>query len=191
MEWLESIDREIFLWLNGFHNSFFDQVFLAITSKWFGIPFYALAVVFLIKKYGWKKGLILTTGGLVAFGLADQISNHLFKDVFLRWRPGYNEEIKHLVHNVLIDGELYRGRIDASFVSSHASNMFAIGTFVGLCFKKRILWVAWFVAGLIGYSRIYLGVHYPADVICGALLGLFLGWLVFRFYRNFLNLKAV
>lgn len=189
ISWLEQIDRDLLLWLNSFHSPFFDEVFWVITSKFFGIPFYIIAALLLIKKYGWKTGLLLTTGGLLAIGLADQISNHVFKDVFLRWRPGYNLEIKHLVHNVVADGELYRGRIDASFLSSHAANMFALATFVGLTTTRKTLWLGFFIAALIAYSRIYLGVHYPADILCGALLGSFLGWLIYRIYMNSLNLK--
>ena len=180
ISWLEQIDRDLFLVLNGCHSPFFDDVFWVITSKFFGIPFYMLAVFLLTKKYGWKTGLLLTTGGLVAFGLADQISNHVFKDVFLRWRPGYNLEIKHLVHNVMVDGALYRGKIDASFLSAHAANMFAIATFVGLMSTKKILLVGFFIAALIGYSRIYLGVHYLSDVIGGCLLGISIGYLLYK-----------
>ena len=189
ISWLEQIDRDLFLVLNGCHSPFFDEVFWVITSKFFGIPFYVIAVLLLTRKYGWKIGLLLTTGGLVAFGLADQISNHVFKDVFLRLRPGYNLEIKHLVHNVVYDGELYRGKIDASFLSSHAANMFALATFVGLISTRKTLWVGFFIAALIGYSRIYLGVHYPSDIGCGALLGILIGWLIYRVYVNSLNLK--
>lgn len=186
IEWLEHIDRELFLWLNSLHSPFFDRVFWVITGKYFGIPFYLLGIVLLIRKYGWKKGLILITGAVLAVVLADQASRHLFKDVFQRWRPSHNAEIKDLVH--LVNG--YRGGMN-SFVSSHAANMFAVATFVGLAMNRLVLVLGFVVAALIAYSRVYLGVHYPSDILCGGLLGIFLGWLVYRFYSNTLNLKAL
>ena len=184
MEWLEQIDRELFLWLNGFHSSFFDNVFWIISQKLFGLPFYIIGFIVLVKKYNWKKGLILTTGAVLAVVIADQASRHLFKEVFERWRPSHNNEIKELVHLV----NNYRGGIN-SFVSSHAANMFAVATFIGLASNKKVLWLGLLVAAVIAYSRIYLGVHYPADIVCGGLLGTLVGWLIYRVHSNSLNLN--
>lgn len=184
MEWLEEIDRNLFLWFNSFHSDFFDQVFWIISEKLFGVPFYLVGAVLLIKKYNWKKGLILITGAILAVVIADQASRHLFKEVFERWRPSHNLEIKDAVHLV----NNYKGGVN-SFVSSHAANMFAVATFIGLAYNRKVLWIGLFIAAIIAYSRIYLGVHYPGDILCGALLGMLLGWLVFRVYSNSLNLS--
>jgi len=183
MEWLEEIDRNLFLWFNSFHTDFFDQVFWLITDKLFGIPFYLLGLLLLVKKYGWKKGLILCTGAIIAVVMADQASRHLFKEVFERWRPSHNLELEGMVHLV----NDYRGGKN-SFVSSHAANMFAVATFIGLAINKKVFWISFVVAALIAYSRLYIGVHYPSDLVAGGLLGMLLGWLVFRVYSNSLNL---
>ena len=184
IDWLENIDRSLFLWLNSFHSTFFDDFFLCVTNKYFGIPFYLIGIVLLIKGFGWKKGLILTAGAVLAVALADQTAQHLFKNVFERWRPTHNNEIKHLVHIV----NDYRGGVN-SFVSSHAANMFAIAMFLGLLLNRKVMIVGILIAGLIAYSRVYLGVHYPADILCGAVLGICIGWLVYRFFSNLLTLK--
>jgi len=122
--------------------------------------------------------------------IADKISVHLFKDIFERLRPCYNLEIAKQVHT--IDG--YCGG-QFGFVSSHAANSFALAIFSGFLFKKQykytlIIMLLWAV--LVSYSRIYVGVHYPADVIVGALLGssigIFVFWLMKVVNRQF-NLK--
>ena len=189
IEWLENIDRILFLWLNGFHNDFFDAFFWCVTSKYFGLPFYVIVIWMLIRKYGWKTGAILIVGAILSIALSDLSSNHLFKNIFLRYRPGYNLEIGEQVHNLIVEGARYRGKIDASFLSAHAANMFAIATFVGFSLNRKVLWIGFLVAALIGYSRIYIGVHYPADICCGSILGLFLGWLMYRFFSNLLTLS--
>jgi undecaprenyl-diphosphatase len=124
---------------------------------------------------------LLGVGLVVALG--DRISVELFKEVFLRYRPSHNFDLNGLVHHV--DG--YRGG-KYGFVSSHATNFFGIATFVFLLIRKEYLgWgiAIFFWAGLICYTRIYLGVHYPGDLFAGGLLGAVIGWFVYRLFKKF------
>jgi undecaprenyl-diphosphatase len=115
---------------------------------------------------------------ILGITLSDQISVHLFKNVFQRLRPCHEPALEGLVH--LVNGEcggLY------GFVSSHATNSFYVALFSLLFIRKRwftILMLLW--ASVVGYSRIYLGVHYPGDVICGSMLGALVGWGIYKLY---------
>lgn len=121
---------------------------------------------------------------------SDQISVQLFKEAFMRLRPCHNPNIADLVHT--INGECGG---NYGFVSSHASNTFALALFVGLIFKKHfsfLLYAMLVWSALVSYSRIYVGVHYPADIVCGAILGstiAFLMWKALQFTNQYFNLK--
>lgn len=134
--------------------------------------------------------MVLAPFVVIVIILADQISVNLFKEVFLRLRPCHNPEIKDLVHT--INGAC-GGKY--GFVSSHASNTFALAVFVGSVFKKQVEWMLFTMflwAAIVSYSRIYVGVHYPGDVLVGALLGSLIGfliWITLRYVNNYFNLK--
>ena len=185
LTFLSNIDTELFLFLNSLHNDFFDVVFEWISGRYSWIPLYAALAILLFVKF--KKGMPYIIPFIVALiFLSDKISVYCFKEVFMRLRPCHNPEIANLVHivNDHCGGEF-------GFVSSHATNTFALAIFVGLLLKKQISWVlpslvVW--AAIVSYSRIYLGVHYPGDVLCGALLGTVIAKIVFMLL-NFLNNK--
>jgi undecaprenyl-diphosphatase len=116
---------------------------------------------------------------ILGIALADLSSVHLFKNVFQRPRPCHEPALEGLVHIV-------RGKCGGmyGFVSSHAANCFDAAAISGALIRKKWFSVSiacW--AAVIGYSRIYLGVHYPGDVVCGAALGAIIGWGVFRLYK--------
>ncbi len=177
MEWLEYLDRWLFLFLNGFHNPWFDTFFryCGLVVTW--IPLYAVFLFFLVRRFKKKIGLSLT---LVAFLVlfTDQ-SSVLIKNSVQRYRPSHNIELKENVH--LINSE--RGG-QFGFVSSHAANLWGIAIFVFLTLRpmKRINAYLLFIwASLVSYGRIYAGVHYPADVVGGMIVGITFGFLFYYF----------
>lgn len=180
-EFLEQIDRSVFLTVNSWHSKGLDHIMTLISGKLIWIPAYAYLLFLIQKKSGWKKlGFAAISITLLIF-LTDTGSVHLFKNVFLRYRPCHNEEIKHLVHVV---GNHCGGQY--GFISSHAANFFGIATFVWLLlhdYYKRIgIWL-YLAASIVALSRVYLGVHYPSDVAVGALWGITCAMIAFVVYR--------
>jgi len=186
-ERLEQFDRDLFLTLNGLHVDWLDPIMWYLSSVILMIPVFAFAVFYAYKK-GKIRFLLIMLGGIaLCVLLADRISVEFFKEVFERYRPTHNEEIGSLVHTVLDpNGNEYRGGL-YGFVSSHATNAMAMSLFVYLHFRKfNRYWLLIFVwTFIVAYTRIYLGVHYPSDLVCGGLLGsliaLFVYWLSLKF----------
>ncbi len=183
LEAIEKLDQEVFLALNSHHTPFMDSVMWYVSTI---IPWIPLFLFFLY--YAYKKGklkfvLITVVGIVLCILLADRLSVMAFKDVFQRYRPTHNLDIGHLVETVInpFKNEEYRGG-QYGFVSSHAANFFAISTFLHLLFMQfsKKWWLLYLWAGLIAYSRIYLGVHYPLDIIGGAMLGLLIGFVTYK-----------
>lgn len=165
IEW----DKELFLFLNQLHTPFWDVIMSFASAKYTWSPFYLIIILFIGWKYRWKTAGILIFIA-ITITLTDQISVNIVKEFFQRARPCNNPEIANLTHIVEGCGGGY------AFVSAHATNVFGGATFVSKIYKHKymtIIMVIW--ATLVAYSRIYLGVHYPADIIGGAVLGLIIG----------------
>lgn len=178
-------DTQIFLALNGAHNSFFDVVMFWASDKYIWIPLYLFLLILVFIKLRWK-GVFVLVAIAVLITLSDQASVQLFKEVFKRLRPCHEPALDGLVH--LVDGRC-GGKY--GFVSSHATNVFALATFMSLFFRENykystFLLMLW--ASFVAYSRIYLGVHYPGDVLGGAVLGAAIGIVVYKLYL-YLNLR--
>lgn len=182
MEQLLQLDQDLFLWLNGLGSSPFDAFWMFVTNKKNTIAFYVIVTAICSRWLGWKNTLwfLLTIGLLITF--TDQITN-LFKDGFQRLRPCHEPEVKDAMRLVKPScGGTY------GYFSGHASNSFAIATFFVMLLAKRfsVLYGLFVFAALVAYSRIYIGVHYPLDVLSGALFGIFGGWLFAKIYLRFI-----
>lgn len=174
IEFLIELDKAVFLFLNALHFPLMDEFMYVISYRFTWIPLYLILIYLVARRHGWNV-LWFLLFMLVLIALSDQLSV-LAKNTFMRPRPCHEPELQSLVH-------LVRGRCGGAFgfVSSHASNTFALAGFYYFSFRRHwrglsIALLCW--AGIKSYSRIYLGVHYPGDVILGALLGWLIGWLV-------------
>ncbi|MGB3617812.1 MAG: phosphatase PAP2 family protein, partial [Catalinimonas sp.] len=178
MEQLTALDERLFRLLNSLHTPTLDVAMYWITDRWFWVPFYAV-LIYLMFRYHGRQGLIVLIGVIVAASLADRISSGFFKPFFARPRPCHADNLEATVH-LLNDrcGGAY------GFVSSHAANTFALATYLQLWWRRfRWAWLLFVWAAVVSYSRIYVGVHYPADVVGGALLGALPAWGSYRAAR--------
>lgn len=180
IEAIKKIDTEWFLFLNGLHNSFLDTFFYYTTVTVFWIPLFACLLYLSVKKYGvntWKYLLIIT----LLILLSDQTSVFI-KNEIMRYRPSHNLELKSIVHLVNNKhGGLY------SFVSSHATNTMALTVFLVLTLLRnnRTMYAIMVLYVLIAsYSRIYLGLHYPFDILAGWITGFVIAIILYAVFKN-------
>ncbi len=182
LENLVTLDKDLFLFLNGLHSEAMDPVMWWISGKITWWPFYLLLLGFLTWTRKWQMIPLLIFIAL-SLTVTDQTSVHLFKEVFERLRPCHNPELQGLVHivNNKCGGQF-------GFVSSHAANSFGIAMLLAMVIRRKWFWVLiFFWAALVSYSRIYLGVHYPVDILGGGILGMGCGYLIFLLFRFLVN----
>ncbi len=172
-------DRQIFRLLNGLGSPLYDAFWMGVTRipNWF--PLFLLFLVLIVRAFHWKQAVaVCLTLMLLVIGI-DELTD-LVKVAAGRLRPNNEPELRGMIR-------VLSSPSDFSFFSGHASFSFALTTAVVLFLRKRFRWVYLFFLWplLMAFSRIYVGVHYPSDVVTGALMGALLAFLFFRGFRFF------
>ncbi len=177
LEKIIAVDKQLLIFLNGLGSETYDNLWLAITKQLYWTPLFLVVFYLLQKKIGWKNLLILLLflTGLIL--LCDQTAN-LFKNGVQRLRPCNDPEINGIIRCVKTSSSF-------SFFSGHAINSMASTVFVFLFFKKyyKYAGLLFLFPVIFAYSRIYLGLHFPADIVAGYIFGVVFGVLFYRLYE--------
>lgn len=177
LDTLQSLDEAALLFCNGYHTEALDSFMMLITGKWIWVPFYCILVGAMFWRCGWKRTIVYLIGIAVVITLADQICASWIRPAVARLRPcAPANPLSAMVQTV--NGYCPRSY---SFPSCHGANTFALATFISLVFRRRAM--TWFMlcwATLVSFSRLYLGVHHPGDIIVGAAIGAAIAWGVWR-----------
>ncbi|MDR0976861.1 MAG: phosphatase PAP2 family protein [Prevotellaceae bacterium] len=181
-EWINGLyqlDADLLLAINGWHSSFFDSFMMVYSGKWIWVPMYAALLYTMLRNLSWKLLILGVISVALVITITDQLTATVLRPVIARLRPAnLANPLSELVH--IVDG--YRGGA-YGFPSAHAANSFGLATTVWLLFRKPWLtsfFMAWAV--LTCYSRAYLGVHYPGDLLAGTIIGVAAAWVVYRLY---------
>ena len=178
IDYLVDVDKTALLAVNGMYSVFQDAFWWMVSAKWSSLLL-VLALLWILMRQNRRHALLVLLMVAVAVLVADQVSSGLIKHLVERLRPTHDPSLENAVH--VING--YRGGM-YGFVSSHAANFFAIATLVTLIMRRGLVAAALYGWGLVQcYSRIYLGVHYPGDILGGMIVGLMAGWLVWCLMR--------
>ena len=179
IDFLESVDHSFIKTINGCNSEWMDHFMWFFSGPFIVIPIVLLISWTMYISYSLKESGWILFGIIITIALADLSSVYLFKEVFMRYRPSHHIELSQQLHFYQFDnGDLYKGG-KYGFVSSHAANYFALLVLVyGLIQKYWMKILLVLIILIILYSRVYLGVHYVSDVICGAILGYLIAKLV-------------
>ena len=188
IDFLDSLDRSLILVINGCNSELMDQFMWFFSGAFIVIPIVLIILWTLYQSYSLKQSGWILLGIIITIAIADLSSVYLFKEVFMRYRPSHHIELsQHLHFYQFENGDFYKGG-KYGFVSSHAANYFALLVLVyGLIEQHWIKILLVLITLIILYSRVYLGVHYVSDVICGAILG----YLIAKVVLHFLILKQI
>jgi undecaprenyl-diphosphatase len=176
---LLQLDKDFFIYLNGLGTPQWDNLFQFISHKLSAVPLYIFLLILSFRKFGLKQTLVLLVSVALLITVTDQLSN-FFKYGVARLRPCHDPEIIPVMRLV----KSYCGG-QYGYFSAHAANAFAIAVFFGSILKSTIKYIGVFLvlwAAFVAYSRIYLGVHFPLDIITGAVLGSLFGWLFVKLF---------
>lgn len=172
------LDRRLFVFLNSLGSERFDGFWILITSQANWIPIFLVFAYLVFKHLGWKHSLLVLVMIALLILITDQTTN-LFKNGFQRLRPGSDPDLAHLIRAII-------KRKSFSFISGHASNSMAAAMFLFLVMRRHVKYTGFiFLWPLIfAYSRIYLGLHYPLDILCGYIWGIGMAFIVWEIYKQ-------
>lgn len=176
LETLLELDRNLFVFLNSLGSEAYDGFWLFITKQINWIPIFAIILYLVFKHLGWRHALLIILVMALLIVLTDQTTN-LFKNYFQRLRPVNNTDLDDVIHFV-------HKRSSFSFISGHASNSMAAAFFLYKVLKPYLKYMGFiFLWPLIfAYSRIYLGLHYPGDILCGYIWGILMALIMLKLY---------
>ena len=179
LEQLLQLDKEVFLFLNRLGNPTWDGFWMFVTNKLSSIPIYLILLVLVYRKVGLRKTLVVLIAVALLILVTDQLAN-FFKYGVQRLRPCYDPQVNDIMR-------LVKSSCGGKFgyFSAHAANSFAIALFFTTLLRSKFKYMGFllfFWATVVAYSRIYIGVHFPLDVITGMLIGLGMGWLFAKLY---------
>jgi len=183
---LIAYDKELFLFLNNLGSPSWDALWLVITDELTFVPLYAILLYLLYRNFGWKALLIFIVLVAIMITFTDQITN-VFKRGFERPRPCRAEGVMESTRFVAKRCGLY------GFFSGHSSNSMAAAVFAGLLLRpyyKNLIFILLFWSAIVAYSRIYVGVHYPLDIICGLAFGAMTGFLFYKLATHLIERYA-
>ncbi|MBR4533172.1 MAG: phosphatase PAP2 family protein [Bacteroidaceae bacterium] len=187
LDHLIHIDQQLLLALNGSDSMWLDNVMLSITRTGTWVPLILVLLIILLKNRPWREVLLFVVFLALVIFLCDRFSSGFCKPYFHRFRPSHEPLLEGLVD--LVDdrrGGLY------GFISSHAANTFGAWAFISLYFRRRpMTWTILLWACLCSYSRIYLGFHYPGDILCGALWGVLSGAFCYAMMRLYARWRGL
>ena len=176
---LLQIDTELVIFLNNLGSEQWDSFWFFLTNQFSWSPLFAFLLFLMFKKFGWKNGVLLLLFLIVLITFSDQFTN-LIKNTFERLRPCNTEGVIEQIRNFNYKPSSY------SFYSGHAASSMTFSFFVILILKShyKYIWLLLLFPLLFGYSRIYLGVHYPLDIVSGYFAGIFFGYLFFLLQKK-------
>ncbi len=178
IEYLDGVDKYLLVMMNGNGNVYWDQIMWMFTGRIIWLPIILAFLTYFFRKGGWKETLMVLVAIALVITLADQFASTFCKPFFERLRPSREPELEGIVNLVNNFKAAKYG-----FISSHAANGIGFAVFSSLLIKRRFYTYTIFLWALItGYTRIYLGVHYPGDILFGSLAGAFFGCLVYVIY---------
>ena len=162
-------DKQVMIFLNNLGSSTFDPFWILVSEKWFWIPLYVIFLYFLYKNFNKKSLFYILLFVALGITASDQIAN-IFKFGFERLRPCHDPSLEGLLREVKCGGKF-------GFYSAHSSNSFFVATYLTILLGKKIKQLPYFLfvwAAIVAYSRVYLGMHFPGDIIIGAIMGILL-----------------
>ncbi len=187
LEFLQQIDNYLIISINQLHSPFWDYFMSAFSGKWIWAPMYATIVYLLFKNLDYRKAILVAIAIIIAVACADIICARAIRPFAERLRPAnLQNPISGFIH--VVNG--YRGG-SYGFPSCHAANSFALAVLTSLLFRKRLFTASILLWAVINsYSRIYLGVHYPGDLIIGALIGSALATIVYFATTHWISIRT-